>query len=92
MEAVAYGNHSRTMNNLLVEGESYDFFRVGFAPTLNDPLAHIFHLCSHYFVLLSPHTVICEPLKTVWTVVFPRTFRHFEDLLRQLENTFTSIS
>ncbi|PUZ76272.1 hypothetical protein GQ55_1G276100 [Panicum hallii var. hallii] len=91
MEAVAYGNHSRTMNNLLVEGESYDFFRVGFAPTLNDPLAHFFLLCSHYFILLSPHTVICEPLRTVWIAIFPRTFRHFENVFRQRENMFVDI-
>ncbi|CAL4935555.1 unnamed protein product [Urochloa decumbens] len=91
MEAVAYGEQNMRFNNLLHEGQVYDFMRVGFAPTYAAPLEHILRLCADYFVVLSSQTIINTLRRTFWISQTPFTFMEFEDVYRQRENMFADV-
>jgi hypothetical protein len=91
MEALVCGQHTMMLNSSVVEGESYDFLRVGFAPTYNHPLRHIFHLCLNYYVFISPYTLISNPQRTIWIPSFPRTLHDFEEVYRQAMDIFAGI-
>ena len=45
---------------------SYDFMKIGFRSTHDDPLRRIFRLCSDQYVVLSKHTVISESERPIW--------------------------
>ncbi|KAF8668301.1 hypothetical protein HU200_052357 [Digitaria exilis] len=92
MEGIVYVVRLNLINNMLVQGETYDFMRVAFSPTYDHPGANIFHLYSEYYVLIGTHTMINEPPRTVIIPECPVTFREFEDVYQQPQNTFAGIS
>jgi hypothetical protein len=88
MEAVACGEHTMMISNYIVEGETYDFLRIGCAPTYGDPLRYSFHLCLDYFVSLSQHTIINVPPITIWILIYPQTWSFYEGVYQQPADTF----
>lgn len=91
MEAIAYGDQTMRFDRLLHVGESYDFIRVGFAPTHDDPLRYIFRLCSDYYVVLSPQSMVYAPPRELWICQCPRMFMEFEHVYAQAESFFAGI-
>jgi hypothetical protein len=89
MEAVAYGrDQSIIYNTMLVEGQSYDFLRVGFAPTEVGPLRYKFQIYSEYYVVLSQHSEVHVPVSTIRILVCSRNFTEFESVFQQRQNKF----
>uniref|UniRef100_K3Y1Z0 DUF223 domain-containing protein n=1 Tax=Setaria italica TaxID=4555 RepID=K3Y1Z0_SETIT len=91
MEAVACGDHHMMFNNVLIEGETYDFLGVYFTPTYVDPIPNMYRLCEYYAVILLPNTVIKTPQRPIWISECPRAFREFEDVYRQPVDTFADV-
>ncbi|KAF8642595.1 hypothetical protein HU200_067274 [Digitaria exilis] len=91
MEGIVYGARLNLIDNMLVQGETYDFRRVAFAHTYDHPRANIFHLYSDYYVLIGTDNMINEPSRTVFIPECPRTFRQFEDVYQQPQNTFVDV-
>nr|TKW21407.1 hypothetical protein SEVIR_4G160600v2 [Setaria viridis] len=87
MEAVACGDHHKLFNNVLIEGETYGFLGVRFAPTYVDPIRSIYRPCEEYVVVLLPDTVINTPQRPIWILECPRALREFEDVYRQPVDT-----
>lgn len=92
MEAIAHGQESDRFDIMLTEGQSYDFLRVGFAPTNRGPLRQTFRICSEHYVVLDLHTVINIPPRTVWIAVCPLRFMEFEEVYGHKENMFAGTS
>ena len=58
MEAVAYDDQTTRFDSLLVQGQEYEFFGVGFLPTWIDDMSFMFHLHSDFYVYLSTHSTV----------------------------------
>ncbi|XP_021304551.1 uncharacterized protein LOC110430833 [Sorghum bicolor] len=58
MEAVAYDDKTMRFDGLLVQGQEYEFFGVGFLPTWIDDMSFMFHLHSDFYVYLSTHSTV----------------------------------
>nr|TKW20344.1 hypothetical protein SEVIR_4G081300v2 [Setaria viridis] len=88
MGVVACGNHHMMFNNVLIEGETYDFLGVYFTPTYMDPIPNMYYLCEYNAVVLLPNIVIKTPQRPIWISECPHAFREFEDVYHQPVDTF----
>ena len=59
MEAVAYDDQTMRFDSLLIQGQEYVFFSIGFVPTWEDDMRYMFRLHSDYYVYLSTHYGKC---------------------------------
>lgn len=61
--------------------------------TTNDHTrANTFRLYSEYCVLIGTNTIINQPQRTLLIPEYPQTFREFEDVYQQPQNTLAGIS
>lgn len=92
MEAVTYGDQTMRFDSLLVQGQEYELFRVGFLPTWVDDMRYMFRLHSDFYVFLSTHTMVNAQSSILGIPQIPRTFMEFQDVYTLDEFIFAGIS
>ena len=80
MEVVAYDDETMRFDGLLVQGQEYEFSRVGFLPTWEDDMRYMFRLHSDFYVYLSTHTMLNAQTSIFGFPQIPRTFMSFQDV------------
>ncbi|OQU81428.1 hypothetical protein SORBI_3006G056900 [Sorghum bicolor] len=91
MEAVAYDDQTMRFDSLLIQGQEYVFFSIGFVPTWEDDMRYMFCLHSDYYVYLSTHTTENAQSSILGIPQFPRTFMALQDVYNLDEFIFADI-